>query len=131
MEEALAARLAADAGIAEIVGDRVSMAARVEGTALPALVFSLISQGQEWTLAGPDGLDRPRVRFDCLAATDIAALLLRRAVVAALTPAADVDGLRFHPAMVVASRTIAEPQLDGGQDLFHEQIELQFYYEEL
>lgn len=131
MEEALIARLSAAAAVAAVVGDRISWFGRIEGDPLPALTLLNISPGQSWTHSGPDGVDRPRVRFDCYAATDVEAIALKRAVIATMTAPVDIDGWRFHPGMLGADRTIEEPQMAGGTDLFHQQIELQFYHEEL
>lgn len=130
MEEALVERLVAVAGVAGIAGDRISWFGRQRGDALPALTLSKISPGEEWNHSGPDRLDRPRVRFDCWSAEADDAAALGRAVKAEMRETAEVGGVRFHPAMLDAERWIDQGEQDGGELLFHVQIEMLFYFEE-
>lgn len=131
MEEALLTRLTGAAGIAALAGNRVSWFGRQRGDAVPLVVLSKISPGREWTHTGPDGLDRPRVQFDCYAADTAAAAALGRAVQAVMETAADVAGWRFHPAMIDRDEWIDLGEQDGGAPLFRVSQDYLFYHEEL
>lgn len=131
MEEALITRLAGATAIADIADDRISWFARVRGDGFPALLLSKISPGREWTHDGPDGLDGPRVQFDCYARDEVTAATLARAVQAELEQAADVDGWRFHPAFLAGEQWIDEGEQDGGEPLFRVSLDFIFYHEEI
>lgn len=128
MEEALIARLVAADTSAD---DRWSWHERVRDDAPPSGVLMKVSPGEEWTHEGPDGLDRPRVRFDLYGSTDVEVLALSRAVKAEMRLARDVEGVRFHPAMLDADRTLPGEEQDGGAALFRIQLEFLFYHEEI
>ena len=72
MEADLVARLAAWPAVAAAIGTTggtasISWGLPLQGTAQPWLVISKVSPGRDYTHAGPDGLDGPRVQFDALA----------------------------------------------------------------
>lgn len=69
MEEDLRALILADAGVAGVVGGRVSWAERPQGGALPAIVLHLISQPVEYHTQGAVALRQSRVQADCWGAT--------------------------------------------------------------
>lgn len=131
MEEDLIARLAGVSSIAALVGDRISWFGRQRGDALPALMLSKISPGREWTHTGPDGLDRPRVQFDCWAAGDGDAAALARALRDALELSADVGTTRFHPAMIDGEGWSDDGEQDGGAQLFRISQDYLFFHETL
>lgn len=131
MEEALVARLQLAPEVAFYAGNRVSWFGFNRGDALPAVALVKVSPGREWTHDGPDGLDRPRVQFDCRAASADAALALARAVQALVETADDVMGVRFHPAMIEREDFIDEGEQDGGAPLFRVSQDYLFYFEEI
>lgn len=131
MEESLITRLTAVTAISDLAGDRVSWFARQRGDSVPVIAMVKISPGRDWTHDGPDGLDRPRVRFDYWAATGDQVIALQRATQAEMETTADVDGTRFHPGMLQAERWIDEGEQDGGEGLFRLQQEFLFYHEEI
>lgn len=57
-------------------GDRVYALLRPQGGALPAVVYTRISNQPVTSLAGSSGLNRVRVQIDCWATTMAAALTL-------------------------------------------------------
>ena len=85
MEEAIIARLLADAGVAAIVGTRVFPGMRPQGSALPAAVLNRISGGPLYADDGEVGLEQARIQIDCWADTYTAAKKLARAVTACLS----------------------------------------------
>ena len=101
------------------------------GDPFPAIALSKISPGEEWTHDGPDGLDRPRVRFD-LRGTDADQLeLLSAALKAEMRIEREISGWRFHPATLEADREIPLGEQDGGEALIQLQLEFMFYIEEI
>jgi len=128
MEEALVARLRAATAIAAIIGTRASWFERPRRGGLPCLVLTLVSLGREWTHGGPDGLDRPRVQFDCWAESDTAAMNLSRAVLAEMEQARTVSDWTFHEAALEAQRTDMD-DLDGGIKLFRVSLDLSFFHQ--
>jgi hypothetical protein len=86
MEEALKALLAATAGVTALApASRINWGARQQGAALPAVVLTVISDAEDYTLQAPDGLSRARVQADCYGETHASAKQLSRAVRAALS----------------------------------------------
>jgi hypothetical protein len=85
MEEAIIARLLADAGVAAIVTTRVFSGSRPQNAALPAAVLNRISGGPLYADDGEVGLEQGRIQVDCWAETYSGAKLLARAVTACLS----------------------------------------------
>lgn len=131
MEEDLIARLIGSTAIGAMIGDRANWGGRVRGDAPPSITLHKVSPGREWTHDGPDGVDRPRVQFDCFGATDDAAAALSRLVRAEMETPAEIGATQFHPAMLEGEQWIDEGELDGGDPLFRVLLDLMFYHEEL
>jgi len=130
MEEDLVARLVADAGVSAIVGEVVSWFERNRDDPLPALVLTKVSPGRDYTHAGGDGLDGPRVQFDCLGTMGDEAVALKRAVVACMEPAATVGDTMFHNGFLEGETWISQGEQDGGEPLFQLSLDFIFYHEE-
>lgn len=130
MEEDLIARLTASAGIAALCGARVAWFGRPRGDGYPCLILSTIDPGREYTHGGADGLDGPRVQFDCYAATDIGAIALKRAVLAEMEASATVGDTVFHNGFLESEATFDEGEQDGGGSLFRVSQDFTFYHEE-
>jgi len=80
MDEALFALLTGAAPIAALAGSRIYWGVTQQGTALPALVLTIISGADTPHLTGTDGLWRYRVQIDCYGRDRPAARQLSRAV---------------------------------------------------
>lgn len=130
MEEDLVARLVADAGVSAVVGGAVSWFERNRDDPLPVLVLTKVSPGRDYTHGGPDGLDGPRVQFDCLGRTGEEALALKRAVVACMEPSDTVGDTLFHNAFLEGETWISQGEQDGGEALFQLTLDFIFYHEE-
>ena len=86
MEEQLRAILLASSGVTALApAARINWGAHPQGAALPALVLNVISDAEEYTMTGPDGLSQGRVQVDAYADTYAQAKQLSRAVLAALS----------------------------------------------
>lgn len=125
MEEALIARLRADASVAAAagvfngrpaidVGERRSD----QSTAFPAAHIQTMSPGRFYDQDGPQGLHDPRVRIECFGLNWLAAKQLSRAITEALEVPATVEGIRFHRAKLVFERDMNAEDLDGGIRVF-------------
>lgn len=132
MHEDLVARLKADAGIAALLtgANRISWFDRVREAGLPSITLTMVSPGRDWQHDGPDGLDGPRVQFDCWAETRPAAAALARAVRAAMEQSAEVGDTLFHVGFLEGEQWIAEGEQDGGTTLFRVVLDFMFYHEE-
>lgn len=128
MEEALLARLLAASPIAAIVGDRVDWDDRSDP--MPSLTLTKVSPGREWTHDGPDGLDDPRVQFDCWASTKAARTALARAVLAEMEQPRVAAGWRFHEGSVELERWTREDDLPGEIPVFRAQLDFTFFHQE-
>ena len=91
MEEALRAALLADAGVAALVGRRVSWGARPQSSLLPAVILHNVSSPMTHTLRGRVGMTGHLVQIDCWGGSYAQAKALARAVTAAL------DALKAEP----------------------------------
>lgn len=99
MEEALRGHLAADAGVAELVGDHVQWSVR---DFAPSIALHLISAPPHTTLKGRTGLVMARVQIDCVAEGFLAAKVIGEAAVAALPGRRQViDGVCFQGCVVI------------------------------
>ena len=91
MEEDFRALLLAAAGVTNIVGTRVEWGSLGQGVSLPAVLLTLIDGAEGMTHEGPDGLTSARVQVDCYADNIGTAIVLRRAVIAALNGHKDAN----------------------------------------
>ena len=89
MEADLTALLGANGGISALIGKAsgapsISWGLPGQGWPWPALVLVMVTPGRDYTHAGPDGLDGPRIQIDVLAETDVSAAAVAVAVLAAI-----------------------------------------------
>ncbi len=140
MEADLITLLGANAGVAAAVGSAsgvksISWGLPLQGGTMPWLVLTMITSGREYTHSGPDGLDGPRIQADALGGTDIEALALANAVLAAIEAGGTVgstgNGRKFHPGWLEDRQTVDEGTLEGGRPLYRIMQEFQFYHQEI
>lgn len=113
MEEAIIARLLADAGVAAIASTRVFPGVRPQGSELPAIVLNRISGGPLYADDGEVGLQQARIQVDCWALTYTAAKKLARAVTASLSA---FDGTAGTTAFEFIELDIERDLQEGGSD---------------
>ncbi|MBK9496719.1 MAG: DUF3168 domain-containing protein [Xanthomonadales bacterium] len=119
-EEDLAARIAATAGIASLIGTRVAWYERPRSGGFPAIVLTKIAPGREYKLSGAaDELDSPRVQFDFFAEDAADALSLARQTRTLLETSATQGSTLFHQAMLVSEITYPPEDLEGGVKVNH------------
>lgn len=80
MEEAIRTLLLADSGVSSRASDRVNFGTHPQGQPFPAIVLNTISDAEEYTLDGPNGLSQGRVQADCYGDSYRSAKELSRAV---------------------------------------------------
>lgn len=112
MEEALIARLRGDTDVAAVAGTfggrpAIDLHERKsdEKSAFPAVIASTIAPGSSYDQAGPTKFSKRVMRFECMALSAGGSIRMKRAIVAALEPAAEVGGVRFHRAKLRFERS--------------------------
>ena len=123
MEGDLVALLGGNTDIAALIGKAgtvptISWGLPRQGAPWPALVITMIAPGRDYTHSGWDGLDGPRIQIDALAETDVAALALADAVLAAIEAGGMGNGRKFEPGFQEDRTTIDEGNLEGGRPLY-------------
>jgi len=122
MEEALRARFLA---LPALSGAKVSWFERPRRAAMPHVLLTAISPGEDWEHDGPDELTQPRTQIDIWAAENAPVMTIARALLAELrrTTNLTVSGIRFEPPAIVYSDRKSMDPLDGGDDLFRRTID--------
>lgn len=77
------------------VSGRVYWGVRPQGSALPAIVLTTVSDARTQHMAGFDTFQQKRVQVDCYAASYSQAIEMREAVIAGLVPEGTLGGTRF------------------------------------
>lgn len=112
MEVALRARLK-DNVLVSAITPRVFWSVRDQGSALPCIVLTLVSDIPTQHMAGFNTFHSTRVQVDCYAATKAASVELRAAVITALAPEETKSGVRFLRAFINSVADRGE-QTDAG-----------------
>ncbi|NBW09764.1 MAG: DUF3168 domain-containing protein [Caulobacteraceae bacterium] len=124
----LRARLAADTAIAALVGNAVSWFEKNRADGYPCLILNTIEPGRDYTHEGPDGLDNPRIQFDCYGTTDVQADALALAVRDEMEGSGVWGGSRFGPGFLESENSFTEGEQDGGQRLYRVSLDFTFYH---
>ena len=107
------AALLADAGLAALVGRRISWSLRPQGEPLPALVLTVVSRERDELLTAPGRLNSYRVQVDAYAGSYAGAKALARAALAAF----DALAGHFQGAFLLTERDLSDlaagPQSPG------------------
>lgn len=106
---ALTARLEAAQGVTALVGSRVYWIERPQGSALPAITLTTISDAMDQHLKDFESLQPARCQIDVWAPTYEVARQITDAVIEAVVPPHTGNGIKFTRAMVdLAPRDMAE-----------------------
>ena len=95
MQGALRARLLATPQVTALVAQRVDWVIRPQTAALPAVTLQTISGDRPQTHAGFEEMRTARVQCDVWATTYASARAITEAIVRALAPKAESNGVRF------------------------------------
>ena len=114
IESALRGFLAADPGLAALVGQEISPLQESQGLGAPRVVYSLLSAVDTRTLdQGPDHLPRCRIRLGCWGTTYAQAKQVAAAVRGAVGPGATkLDGFRGSMGGVNVQAIFVEDRVD-------------------
>lgn len=130
MEQAIIAKLLATTGIATIVGTAVFPGSRPQASALPAVVFNVVSGAPVYTDDGEAGLAENRIQIDCWATTYTAAKGLAVAVKAALSAFhGTVEGVIFQNILLVTERDRREGGSNAPEYLFRTMLDFTVWHE--
>lgn len=99
-ETALRKRLLDDAAVKAIVSTRVDWSLRPQGDPFPAIVLTLVSDDRSQNFGGFNGFRSSRVQIDCYAKDYPTAANLREAVINAVVPAGEAQGVEFLRAFI-------------------------------
>ena len=95
------------------VGTRVYWGIRPQGSALPAIVLTTVSDERTQHMKGFNTYQAKRVQVDCYATTYAQATDLREAVIAGIVPAAEQGVTRFLRGFVNNSMSRGEDTTNG------------------
>jgi hypothetical protein len=98
---------------APAVGTRVYWGIRPQGSALPAIVMTTVSDERTQHMKGFNTYQAKRVQVDCYATTYAQATDLREAVIAGIVPAAEQGVTRFLRGFVNNSMSRGEDTTNG------------------
>ena len=119
MEGALRARLLAAPAVTGLAQQRVYWENRPQGSALPAIVLDMVTDIRDQTLGGFQSLLAAHVQASVYALSFAEKKQLKEAVIAAIAPQSEANGIWFDPATEIA----ATPR--------NEQVETQYIYADL
>jgi hypothetical protein len=130
MEQAIIARLLADSGVATIAGTRVFPGSRPQASALPAVVFNVVSGAPVYTDDGEAGIAENRVQIDCWGETYTAAKQLAGAVKESLSAfVGEVAGVTFQNVLLITERDRRESGSNAPEYLFRTMLEFTVWHE--
>lgn len=95
-------------GAGTLAVDRVYRDVRPQGSALPAIRISTVSDARPSTYDGRQALRPTTVQLDCMAKSRGDADALAEQAITAAEGAATIGGVKFERAFVVASRSYTE-----------------------
>lgn len=130
MEESLTALVLADAGVAAIVGTRVTWLTRPQASALPAIVLQLISAIPVDSDEGDSGLVASRVQIDGWATSPLDAKKTIRAVKQRLSGRQDQhSGTEFQGIFTEDERDAVE-ETHAGQVVYRAGLDIIIWHNE-
>jgi hypothetical protein len=103
-DQALAARLLSNAGVAALVATRVDWERLPQDSLMPAIVLTIVVDQMPQTMKGFQSVRGTATQIDCYGDTKAQAVALRKAALAAVVPAALIEGVRFQQAQDVSVR---------------------------
>jgi hypothetical protein len=116
IEQAIYAILAGNAGVHAIAADRISPSSRLQGTALPAVVYQVQAIEPIRGLGGPAGLSSATIEATAIADTYAAAKSLLQAVITAVNGAAGTYSGTTVASIHYTSQAAADFQPGEGEE---------------
>jgi len=107
-------------------GKRVYWETRPQGTALPAIVLTIVSDARSQHMAGFDGYQARRVQVDCYAGTYAEAAAMREAVIAAIVPGAVQGAVTFLRGFV--NNALSRGEVTDTGFVFRQMVDLTIWH---
>jgi hypothetical protein len=114
LEADLVARLAGDAAIAALLGDRIGWGESGKEDELPRLLILQISAGRDYSHQGATAQAEPRLSFDMRGSSTGEVRRIRAALIARLETQEGTGATSFGPAFLVSSVDMPVETLSGG-----------------
>lgn len=95
METALRSRLLDDGPLSSLVGSNIDWTVRPERSTYPAVVLQVIGDDRSQHMRGFNGFRQTNVQIDCFAIDRSSVVDIRDAVIAAVVPSGEKDGVTF------------------------------------
>lgn len=124
MEEALIARLLAEASISAVFGDRIHWSVAPEGSTMPFLVVSIAAGGQDYTHSGRNAFSMTRTQLDSYSTDALEAIQGSRVVLSELETVETIEGVLFEDAWAVADDDMPAEPLEDGTQVFRRKLEV-------
>jgi len=128
-ETAVAARLLADSDIGSIVTTRVYWQLRPQGSALPAIELSIVTDSRPQNYKRIERRRWTRVQAVAVATDAGTAVALREAVIAALLPPAEAGGVSFGRAQDIFVLPRLNTGAPGTDTEFREIVDLRLWHD--
>jgi hypothetical protein len=125
MEEDLRARLLATSAVTALCGQRIDWGSNPQGSGYPRICMWVISDSEDHTLDGPDGVSFGRVQVDCFGATYGQAKALARAARVSLD---GYRGGRLQAVFLVGTRDFREGGTNEAERPFRTSLDFNTTY---
>ena len=119
MEEELKNHILADAGITNLVGNRVHWNERPQAKALPDILLRLVNNAPDYHSTGPSGLEDALIQVDCYGETYSSAKLTSRAIKSLLSGAQFTEGNIVFDGIFIEGETDTFEALPSGAEKYH------------
>jgi hypothetical protein len=133
-EEALLTRAEAAPLAAELApyaeGSAIHWGDRPEGAGLPAIVFTMVDPGTDYTHGGRDALRISSIQADVMAESYAAARAIADELGQLLEGAASVGGIQFSHGFIDIERDIPAIDVGGAPAIFGRTLRLSIYHKE-
>lgn len=122
------ALLLADAAVADLIADRAYPSVRPQGSALPALVLSMISFTPDYHMRGETHMSQ-RIQIDAYGRTYSEMATLAAAVFAVLSGFRGVQGaIDFQGVFLAAGRDFFDPAGEEGSRVHRRSMDFMIHY---
>jgi hypothetical protein len=113
MEQALRSRLIEDATLAALVGKRVDWVNRPQASGYPAVTLFVVSDPRLKTMRNRTRLRGTRIQIDVMAKDQPGKVAVREAVLNAIEPRGEFDGVRFNRPQGITIRSSGSDETNG------------------
>jgi hypothetical protein len=127
MEEELRALLLANSGVSALVSSRIAWGERIQGTAVPDILLTVISRPRDYHMTGASNPAEYRVQADCYGKTYASAKTVSRAVDALLS---GYSGGNFQAVFTGGERDLRSAGSNDADRLFGVSLDYLIHFTE-